>query len=374
FSSFDFRVSCFDFRFSCFRSVMARMSQQKFLAQLQSGKLIPAILLLGDEPYLRDACRADLIEKFVPEGSRMWGVSRFTADRGEIEQALGAAQMLPMLAQQQIIFIEDLERIEKLGEKNREATVDAISAYLENPAPFTALVLEAKSLDQRMKLGKLLLDRALVVEVGLGDDPEARLATATTLAKTFARDESVELESGAAEDLAEFVGGDLMRLRTEIRKLATYAAERKQIRREDVSALVISEKPSTAWELADMLASRQAGPAMEFLERILRQGDEPVMILGALTWTYRKLIEAADAKGVSHGYQAARALGMPPAKAEMALRSARKIGKPRLLQGLHALQRADSLLKGGADDPRTAMEFLIVELTGPASRSATISS
>jgi DNA polymerase-3 subunit delta len=349
---------------------MARMSQQKFLAQLQSGKMIPAILLLGDEPYLRDACRAELIEKFVPEGSRMWGVSRFSADRGEIEQALGAAQMLPMLAQQQVIFIEDLEWIEKLGEKNREATVDAIAEYLENPAPFTALVLEAKSLDQRMKLGKLLLDRALVVEVGLGDDPEARLATATTLAETFAREENVKLESGAAEDLAEFVGGDLMRLRTEIRKLATYVAERKQIRREDVSALVISEKTSTAWELADMLASRQAGPAMEFLERILRQGDEPVMILGALTWTYRKLIEAADARGVSNGFQAARVLGMPPAKAEMALRSARKIGKPRLLQGLQALQRADSLLKGGADDPRTAMEFLIVELTGPTARSA----
>ena len=55
---------------------------------------------------------------------------------------------------------------------------------------------------------------------------------------------------------------------------------------------------------------------------------------------------------------------------EMALRSARKIGKPRLLQGLQALQRADGLLKGGADDPRVAMEFLIVELTGPAARSA----
>jgi DNA polymerase III subunit delta len=349
---------------------MARVSQQKFLSQLQSGKLIPAILLLGDEPYLRDACRAELIEKFVPEGSRMWGVSRFSADRGEIQQAIDAAQMLPMLAQQQVIFIEDLDRVEKLGEKNRQAVVDVVEAYLKNPSSFTVLVLEANKLDERMKLGKLLVERALVVEVGFGDDPEARLATATTLAETFAREENVKLENGVAEDLAEFVGGDLMRLRTEIRKLATYAAERKLIRRKDVSTLVISEKTSTAWDLADMLASRQAGPAMEFLERILRQGEEPVMILGALTWTYRKLVEAADAKGISNGYQAARALGMPPAKAEMALRSARKIGKPRLLQGLQALQRADSLLKGGADDPRTAMEFLIVELTGATARAA----
>ena len=71
---------------------MARMSQQKFLAQLQSGKLIPAILLLGDEPYLRDACRAELIEKFVPEGSRMWGVSRlFGGSRRDRTGARGGA-------------------------------------------------------------------------------------------------------------------------------------------------------------------------------------------------------------------------------------------------------------------------------------------
>jgi DNA polymerase-3 subunit delta len=343
---------------------MARVSQQQLMDKLQSGKMIPALVLLGDEPYLRDACRAELIEKFVPEGSRMWGVSRYSADRGETQSAMEQAQTLPMLAQQQVVFLEDVEKIEKLGEKNRDAAVKTIEAYLEKPAPFTVLVLEAKTLDQRMRLGKVLAESALVVEVGLGDDPEVRLTNAVALARVFAREEKVELESGAAEDLAEYVGGDLLRLRTEIRKVATFVAERKLIRRQDVSLLVISEKTTTVWELADMLASRQQTTALEFLERLLRDGEEPLQMLGALTWMYRKLIEASEARGVSNGYQAARALGMRPEQAELALRSARKIGKPRLLEGLQALQRADGMLKGGADDPRTAMEFLMIELTG----------
>jgi DNA polymerase III subunit delta len=343
---------------------MARLSQQQFMDKLQSGKMIPALVLLGDEPYLRDACRAELVEKFVPEGSRMWGVSRYSADRGETQSAMEQAQTLPMLAQQQVVFLEDVEKIEKLGEKNRDAAVKTIEAYLEKPAPFTVLVLEAKTLDQRMRLGKVLAESALVVEVGLGDDPEVRLTNAVALARVFAREEKVELENGAAEDLAEYVGGDLLRLRTEIRKVATYVAERKLIRRQDVSLLVISEKTTTVWELADMLASRQRKTALEFLERLLRDGEEPLQMLGALTWMYRKLIEASEARGVSNGYQAARALGMRPDQAELALRSARKIGKPRLLEGLQALQRADGMLKGGADDPRTAMEFLMIELTG----------
>src|SRR6202049_3832002 len=137
---------------------MARVSPQELLNRLEKGKLIPAILLLGDEPYLRDTCRAQLIEKFVPEASRTWAVSRYSADRGETEVALSQAQTLPMLSPQQVVFLEDAEAIEKLGEKNREEAVAQLDAYLNDPAPFTVLVLEAKALDQRMRLGKLLTE------------------------------------------------------------------------------------------------------------------------------------------------------------------------------------------------------------------------
>ena len=85
---------------------------------------------------------------------------------------------------------------------------------------------------------------------------------------------------------------------------------------------------------------------------------------------YRKLIEASEVKGVVNGWQAARALGMRPEQAELALQSARKIPKPRLLAGLGALQRADDHLKGGREDARTVMEFLVTELTGKEALAA----
>ncbi len=342
---------------------MARISQKELLARLEKGKPIPAILLLGEEPYLRDACRAQLIEKFVPEASRAWAVSRYSADRGETQAALEQAQTLPMLARLQIVFLEDAEAIEKVGEKNREEAVAQLEAYLEDPAPFTVFVAEATGLDQRMKLGKLLAEKTLVVECGLGESLNERQAAAVALARAIAKEQGVEFEKGAAEDLAEFVAADLLRLKTEIDKLATYAAERKLIRREDLSALVVSEKTTTVWELADMLASRQSKKALEFLDRLLRDGEEPLPMLGAMTWMYRKLIEASEVKGVTNGWQAARALGMRPEQAELALQNARKISKSRLLDGLRTLQQADDRLKRGGEDARAVMEFLVTELT-----------
>src|SRR6266480_2637528 len=291
---------------------MTRISANELLSRLEKGKAIPAILLLGEEPYLRDRCRALLMERYVPDAARPWAVSRYSADRRETQAALEQAQTMAMLSPVQLVFLEDAEAIESLGEKSRDE----------------------------------------------------RQAAAVALAGAMGKEQGVAFEPGAAEDLAEFVAADLMRLRTEIGKLGTFAAGRKQIRREDVRALVVSEKTTTVWELAALLASRQGKKALEFLDRLLREGEEPLQMLGAMTWMYRKLIEASELRGVTNGWGAARALAMRPEQAQLALESARKIPKAHLLAGLAALQRADERLKGGREDARAVMEFLIAELTG----------
>jgi len=348
---------------------MAQVSPEELLGRLDRGKTIPALLLLGEEPYLRDECRKRLIEKFVPEAARTWAVSRYSAARGETQAALDQAQTMAMLSPQQVVFLEEVEALEKLGEKNRDEAVAQLTAYLNDPASFTVLVVEATGLDQRMKLGKLLAEKTLVVACELGKDEGQRQSAAVRFAKALAEEEGVEFEKGAAEDLAEFVAADLLRLKTEIDKLATFAGEKKFISRNDVSVMVISEKTTTVWELADLLAARKSAKALEFLDRLLRDGEEPLSMVGAMAWMYRKLIEASEVRGVTNGYQASRVLGMNPQQAELALQASRKIPKAQLLAGLRALQKADDRLKGGAEDERTVMEFLVTELT--ASRAAT---
>jgi DNA polymerase-3 subunit delta len=347
---------------------MPKATTEDLLARLKKGTAIPALLLLGAEPYLRDTCRAALIDAYVPEASRTWAVSRYSADQGETQAALEQAQTMPMLSPRQVVFLEDAEMIEKLGEEKRESAVAQLEAYFKDPAPFTILVLESAALDQRMKLAKLLAEKTLIVEVGLSDKPEERLATAAELAHAMAKDEGVTFEKSAAEDLAEFVSADLQRLKTEINKLATYVGVRKIIRRQDVSTMVISEKTTTVWELANLLANRQSATALEFLDRLFREGEQPLQILGAITWMYRKIIEASEVRGATNGWQAARSLSMRPEQAELALQAARKIPKAKLLAGLNALQYADDRLKRGSEDARAVMEFLLADLT--AARAA----
>lgn len=342
---------------------MARISTEELSARLEKDKKIPGILLLGDERYLRDKCRALLIERFVDEAARTWAVSRFSADRGETQAALEQAQTLPMLSPRQVIFLEEAEAIEALGEKNRKETVEGILAYLKDPAPFTVLVVQAAKLDMRMQLGKNLAEELLVVEVGTGDNPEARIAAAAEVARSLAGEKGIALEEGAAEELAELVSGDLLRLETELEKLATFAGERKKISKAEIAALVISEKTTTIWEVAGFLAAQQPRQALEFINRLFQEGEAALLMLGGITWMYRKIVEASEVRGATNGWQAARALGMRPEQAEIALQCSRKISKERLMNGLKALRDADVQLKSGRDE-RTVMEFLVWELSG----------
>ena len=147
---------------------MARLSPEKLVERLVKEKPLPAVLLLGEEPYLRDECRKLLIDRFVPEAARTWAVSRYSAGRGETQAAVDQAQTMAMLSPQQVVFLEDVEAIQKLGEKNRDAAVTQLSAYLDDPAPFTMLVMEATGLDQNSVVCCLFLStvgEALITRV-----------------------------------------------------------------------------------------------------------------------------------------------------------------------------------------------------------------
>jgi DNA polymerase-3 subunit delta len=345
---------------------MAPVLPDELLARLGKGKPVPGILLLGGDAYLRDLCRRKIAETYVPEASRDWGIKRFSADEDDLSDVLGQAQTLPMLAAQQVIFVSGVEAWERLGDESRDALVKQLSDYLSNPAPFSILVLEASALDQRMRLAKTLADKMLTVSVALSENPDERIRLAAPVSLEMARELGVEVDRDAAEELCDMLNGELATIRTEIEKLAAYAGDRRRISRADVDLLVISARKYEVWDLADMLAARQPAQALEFLDSLLREGEAPAQLLGALAWMYRKLLEAQELPAGTNGYQAAGRLKMRPAAAELAVLQSRKFPRSQLARGLEALYEADSRLKSGGTSQRAVMEFLVAQLASPA--------
>lgn len=341
---------------------MPSVSPQQLLARLAKGKPVPALLLAGSDRYLRDLCRKKLVETYVAEGTLDWGVRKFSAKEDDIAAILAQARTMPMLAPLQVIFAGDAEAWDKLGDDSRESVVKEISEYLDDPAPYTVLVFEAAALDQRMRLSKVLAEKALTVSVELSEDPAERARLAVPLSLEMAAELGAVIEPDAAEAVCDLLNGDLTAIRTELEKLAAYAGAEKKITRADVDLLVISSRKYEVWDVADMLAARQPARALEFLDRLLREGEQAVALLGALAWMYRKLLEAQELPMGLQGWQAASRLKMRSEKAELAVRQSRKFPKQQLTSGLAALYEADNRLKSGGTNQRAVMEFLVAQL------------
>jgi DNA polymerase III subunit delta len=343
---------------------MPAISTEALVERLVAGKPVPAVLLSGPDSYLRETCRDQIVNVVVEPSVRDWALARFSADEDDLSIALGLARTVPMLARRQVVVITSLEAVEEQAEKKRDAQVDDLTAYLDDPAPFTVLVLEATKLDQRMKLGKLLAAKAMVVAAELPENGEARLRMAGSLAVQMARERKAPLDKDTAEVLADLCNANLAAIRMEIEKLATYVGPGQPIRRADVDALVVSEKKYSVWELSEMLATRQRAKALVFLDSLLREGEQPPALVGAMAWMYRTLLAVQELGPHVSGAQASGLLRMRRDTAEMAVLHARKIPRRQLLDGLRLLYDADSRLKSGAKDPRAVMEFLVAQLIG----------
>lgn len=345
---------------------MAEATPEMLLERLARGKAIGAVVLKGADPYLRDMCRKKIVEAIVPEASREWAVTRISVRESGWDEILQRARTLPMFAPRQVIVVEDAESMEKLGEENRKKALEALAEYLDAPSPITVLVLEVTALDGRQKFSKLLDEKALVIPLTIGNE------SAAVLAAQMAEDLGVTIEPDAAAYLADILNREPARMQVELQKLAAYTLGRPKIARADVDAIVIAARKNTVWQLADMLATRNRVAALEFLDNLLREGEQPIGIVGALAWMYRKLIEARDLPAHIQGFQAARSLGMRPEAAEAAVRNAHRIPRKDLLAGLAALAEADSQLKSSNPNPRAFMEFLLARLTAslPAPSSA----
>jgi DNA polymerase-3 subunit delta len=336
---------------------MAAVSPERLIERLAGGKSVPAIVLLGTDSYLRELCRNQITEAFVPDGARDWALARISARDTGWDEILQRAQTVPMLSPRQVIIVEGAESVEKLGDKSRDEILNALESYFGSPAPFTVLLLEAAALDGRQKFFKLLNEKALIVELAIGRE------SATVLASQMAKNLGVDIDGEAAAFLAEILNGEPARIRIELEKLATYVQAAGRIRTVDVEEMVVAARKNTVWQLAEMLADRRRDAALAYLDNLLREGEQPIGIVGALAWLYRKLIEARCLPATTAGHQAARQLGMRSDAAERAIRQAHRIPKKNLLLGLAALADADSQLKSSNPDARAFMEFLIARLT-----------
>jgi DNA polymerase-3 subunit delta len=313
--------------------------------------LQPVYVLAGEELFLKQLAQAKIQGWVLGENADEFGRTVYEGDSAEWAAIKDELDTLPFAAARRLIIVQDAD---PFITRYR----DRLESYLEHPSPTGILVMVVKTWKSNTRLAKALPDAATI-------ECTAPRQLGPWCTKWAASKYGKTLNATAANVLVELAGTDMGVLDQAIAKLAAYVGDAAQIQAQEVDLLVGHSRLQTAWQMLDAAAEGNRAKALSTLHYLFEQGEEPIAILGAMSWQLRRLAQVARLcqQGTSLNSAMSRA-GLPPFKTEKVAQHLRQLG-PKALQLYDWLLEADLTMKSTAGLPsRVVLERLLVKLAG----------
>jgi DNA polymerase III subunit delta len=332
------------------------MDSLAFLDKAGKQKVQPVYVLHGDEDFLKRQVLAALQALVLGQPGESLGLSAHAGDKATFAAVHDELQTLPFLGPRRLVVVDTAD---PFVTRHRAA----LEKYVANPAPHGVLVLDVKSWPANTRLAKLL-DGPGTISCKA---PAGQRLTEWCV-KRMASAHGKQLSAPAAGMLVDLVGPDMGQLDQELAKLAVYAGEAARVDAGDVDKLVGSSRAESTWKIFDAVAAGQPGEALEILDRLFDQGEDPLRVLGAFSMQLRRLAQAYRLTMQGQSLPAALAdVGVPPFAVRGAEQQLRHIGRRRADRLYDWLLETDLGLKGAsALPPRTLLERLVVRLARKA--------
>ena len=359
----------------------------RFAGEVAARKLRAAYVLVGDEAFFRRRCREAILKHLVPQELRDFSLYDFDLAETELNEILNRARTPSLMAPFQVFFIRNVKAL--YGRGKNDEKMAAIEEYVKNPNPDAVLIfiadhisipadprrMDMQDRDRFERIRETLGEFCGMVELARVDEGDAvRWLLETSSA------ENVKMDTDAARELVDALGGDMMMISGELEKLMLYAGDRKRITLGDVETLVLAAKQRSLYELTDAISSKDSARALATLDAILASGDGDEAAIGhlyMLAKTFRQMLVILE-KNVRDSRAIWQALWqgfrLPPFAADDVIRQARRYKSRReITRAIRLIARADLALRSNAPSKRLVLENLVLELSRevkPAMESA----
>ena len=307
----------------------------------------PVVLLVGDDFLVEEA------------------LSRLRAQLGtdplsevEFDAGAPAADVVAALETPSLLGGRRLVIVHGAHSLTKDQTA-LLERYLESPSPHSVLVLIGSG---RTRLADAASRAGSVVTL---QPPKGRQLIGWI--RERGRGHGVELDERAAWALRDAAGAELRDLDAALAQMASAFPSGERIGAVEVRSQFPRLAEERVYAFTDAVGDRRLDIAMTALRRLLDQGDEPLVIFGALAAQVRRMLVA---RSVAEG--GARAvgerLGMPEWRAKRLERQARPYREDELAAAVEKLAAADVEMKGGDLPPEVALERAVIEIVATRAR------
>jgi len=352
----------------------------RFLSELESHKLKPAYVFVGDEAFFRKRCRDAILEHLVAPDAREFSVFEFDLADTSLSEVLDRARTPSLMAPFQVFFVRGVKAL--FGRGSNEEKIAAIEEYCKNPNPDALLVfvadhisipadarrMEMTDKDRYQKVREEMGPFCGIVELARVEEGEA-----VRWIGEYCATREVKMDSDGARELVDALGGDMMMVSNELEKLILYAGEKKRVTLGDVETMVLAAKQRSLYELTDAISARDRVRALAVLDALLSTGDGEEAAIGhlyMLAKTFRQMLVILE-RNVRDQRMLWAALWqgfrVPPFAADDIIRQARRYKSKRdLTRAIRLVAKADLALRSNPPGKRLILEKLVMDLTTEA--------
>ena len=328
------------------------MTRAEFLKQINEGRLLPVYLFLGGESLFHEELLEAVLGKMLPEAEREFNWSRFDAAIVTEEELTANLETGSLFGNTRVILLNNFE--------NASGEIGTVLLKSFNQLPQGVyLFVSALKLDGRKKVNQELQKRITVVDCN-----KLSNADLPVWIRQRAKKMGLELTPEQGRLVGERTNGDLLRVRTELEKMAIYAGIKERITDAELDTLLPGGPEPNIFGLIDAVAGRNPKTGLPRLEELLDSGENELKILATLSRQFRNIAAALEAResGMT-SRELADFLGINPYVAEKSFGQARFFSLAELQKVLNRLLQADYRIKTGRREPRLELEMAVVEIT-----------
>ncbi len=343
------------------------------------GRPPSLIVVMGDDGYRRSEIARRLPSWIVPEEERDLSVTHLSGRDAAPRDILASidTESLPFFqTSRRVVLVRDCQLLTGKTDPDAEPFLRRIQEGL--PADLT-LIVEAPAVDKRNKVCTTLLSEARV----LNFEQSTKESDIAEFVTQRMKGVGIAADRGVVSAMVAMAPADMGVLAGEVRKLAAYLGDRREVTLEDVEAVVTRSRETIVFELTDALGRKDAEAGMARLRELLHQGHSAIGIVMLIASRLRLLLVARwllDARLIPAGLARAERCDFrfkqqwsevaPTIKDQMpedraanlalqhpfvvfkTLAEARRFTTDELSQGLRLAAEADLLLKSttGASD------------------------
>ncbi|MDR0723988.1 MAG: DNA polymerase III subunit delta, partial [Endomicrobium sp.] len=265
---------------------MAILKIADFNKLVSFKKVSPVYLFVGEETYFIDYCLKSL-ERIVNADTLNREV--FYASENSARDIVNVLSTLPFLSAKRLIIVKGVEKI-------KATDAGQLLEYLLNIVETSVLVLlynnnyKKETIAKRKELVNNCVSSKHCVSVDCRKLYENEV-------KAFIKNEfnfrKKNIDYDSVSKIIDNNGSDLLSIVNEIEKVCLFVGENKrEVSQEDLDLISGYTQELNIYSLSSCIESKDLKKALFILDKLLVQGEEPVMILSAISSSVRKMLTA----------------------------------------------------------------------------------